>query len=132
MADTIQLSIGGMACASCAARVEKKLNRMEGVTATVNYATQKARVTFPDAVSPDDRVATVKATGYTAALPPPPVSTDHSWRLSPKPPEEGSAADAEVATSASAIALDPTVLLRRRVLVSLAAPECLECRCPSP
>ncbi len=41
----VELEIGGMTCASCAARIEKKLNRMEGVTATVNYATEKARVT---------------------------------------------------------------------------------------
>ncbi|MFC0623571.1 heavy metal translocating P-type ATPase [Kribbella deserti] len=67
---SIELIIGGMTCASCAARVEKKLNRMEGVTATVNYATEKAKVSFPEGVSTDDLVATVEATGYTAALPP--------------------------------------------------------------
>lgn len=43
----VELLIGGMTCASCAARVEKKLNRMDGVTATVNYATEKARVSYP-------------------------------------------------------------------------------------
>ena len=45
--ETAELRIGGMTCASCAARVEKKLNRLDGVTATVNYATETARVTFP-------------------------------------------------------------------------------------
>ncbi len=45
----VELLIGGMTCASCAARVEKKLNRMDGVTATVNYATEKARVSYPAA-----------------------------------------------------------------------------------
>jgi P-type Cu+ transporter len=65
----VELAIGGMTCASCAARVEKKLNRMEGVVATVNYATEKARVTFADGVSPDDLVAAVARTGYTADLP---------------------------------------------------------------
>jgi Cu+-exporting ATPase len=69
---TIELAIGGMTCASCAARIEKKLNRMDGVTATVNYATEKAKVTYADAVALDDLVATVEATGYTAALPQPP------------------------------------------------------------
>ncbi|WP_320773281.1 cation-translocating P-type ATPase, partial [Streptomyces sp. CRN 30] len=61
-----QLAIGGMTCASCAARVEKKLNRMDGVTATVNYATEKARVTYPTGVSVRDLITTVEATGYTA------------------------------------------------------------------
>jgi len=68
---TVELAIGGMTCASCAARVEKKLNRMDGVTASVNYATEKARVTYADGVRPQDLVATVEATGYTAALPQP-------------------------------------------------------------
>ncbi|QFG23045.1 cation-translocating P-type ATPase [Actinomadura sp. WMMB 499] len=68
----VELAIGGMTCASCAARIEKKLNRMDGVTATVNYATEKARVEFTGEVSPDDLIATVEKTGYTAELPPPP------------------------------------------------------------
>ncbi len=69
---SIELAIGGMTCASCAARVEKKLNRLDGVTATVNYATEKASVTYPVGTTPDDLVATVEATGYTATLPQPP------------------------------------------------------------
>ncbi|BBA97888.1 putative cation-transporting P-type ATPase [Actinacidiphila reveromycinica] len=70
----VELTIGGMTCASCAARVEKKLNRMDGVTASVNYATEKARVEYAGAVGVDDLIATVEATGYTAALPPPPAA----------------------------------------------------------
>jgi Cu+-exporting ATPase len=65
----IELDIGGMTCASCAARIEKKLNRLDGVEATVNYATEKATVTFPASLSPQDLIATVEHTGYTAALP---------------------------------------------------------------
>ena len=65
----IDLAIGGMTCASCAARVEKRLNRMDGVTAQVNFATEKARVHVPDGVSADDLIAEVEATGYTAAVP---------------------------------------------------------------
>ncbi|MET7449378.1 heavy metal translocating P-type ATPase [Streptomyces sp. NPDC005508] len=61
-----ELTIGGMTCASCAARVEKKLNRMDGVTATVNYATEKARVSYGAGTTLDDLVATVVKTGYTA------------------------------------------------------------------
>ncbi|MFB8235703.1 heavy metal translocating P-type ATPase [Kitasatospora purpeofusca] len=67
----VELRIGGMTCASCAARIEKKLNRMDGVTATVNYATEKARVAFGPDVSVAELVAAVEATGYTAAPPRP-------------------------------------------------------------
>ncbi|MDH6614938.1 Cu+-exporting ATPase [Streptomyces sp. SAI-135] len=69
-----ELAIGGMTCASCAARIEKKLNRMDGVTATVNYATEKARVTHTADVSVQDLIATVEKTGYTAQEPAPPES----------------------------------------------------------
>ena len=65
---TVDLAVGGMTCASCAARIEKKLNRIDGVTATVNYATEKARISYPAHVAPEDLVATVVATGYTATL----------------------------------------------------------------
>ncbi|MET9847666.1 heavy metal translocating P-type ATPase [Streptomyces ossamyceticus] len=68
----VELLIGGMTCASCAARVEKKLNRMDGVTATVNYATEKAKVSHSGDVSVGDLIATVEATGYTAREPEPP------------------------------------------------------------
>jgi Cu+-exporting ATPase len=94
---TIELAIGGMTCASCAARVEKKLNRMDGVTATVNYATEKARVTYADSVTPAELVSTVEATGYTAAL--------------PEPPAAGPAGSAEPE--------DPTRSLRQRLLASI-------------
>ncbi|MGW7554579.1 heavy metal translocating P-type ATPase [Streptomyces rimosus] len=67
----VELAIGGMTCASCAARVEKKLNRMPGVSATVNFATEKARVEYGDGVSVDDLIATVEKTGYTAQRPTP-------------------------------------------------------------
>ncbi|OKJ01563.1 carbonate dehydratase [Streptomyces sp. CB01249] len=72
----VELAIGGMTCASCAARIEKKLNRMDGVTATVNYATEKAHVTYDGAAaSVQDLVATVEKTGYTAHEPAPPART---------------------------------------------------------
>ncbi|WP_405361527.1 heavy metal translocating P-type ATPase [Kitasatospora sp. NBC_00085] len=72
--ERVELSIGGMTCASCAARIEKKLNRMEGVEATVNYATEKARVDFGPGVEVADLIATIEQTGYTAELPPPPAA----------------------------------------------------------
>jgi Cu+-exporting ATPase len=65
----VELSIGGMTCASCANRIERKLNKVAGVTATVNYATEKARVSFPDSLAPADLVQVVEAAGYTASLP---------------------------------------------------------------
>ncbi|WP_435599654.1 heavy metal translocating P-type ATPase [Streptomyces sp. C10-9-1] len=70
-AHEVELTIGGMTCASCAARVERKLNRMEGVEATVNYATEKARIAFAPDVVVADLIATVEATGYTAEEPAP-------------------------------------------------------------
>ncbi|MFI7383433.1 heavy metal translocating P-type ATPase [Streptomyces sp. NPDC049813] len=69
----VELAIGGMTCASCAARIEKKLNRMDGVEATVNYATEKAKVAYADGVEVADLIATVEATGYTARRPAPPA-----------------------------------------------------------
>ncbi|WP_431973730.1 heavy metal translocating P-type ATPase [Micromonospora haikouensis] len=99
----IELAIGGMTCASCAARIEKKLNRMDGVTATVNYATEKATVSYADSVTPDDLIATVTKTGYTAALPPPP---------SPSPSPESATAAAEP--------VDELRGLRTRLWVSVA------------
>src|SRR3954447_24976481 len=65
----VELEMGGMTCASCASRIEKKLNRLDGVTATVNYATEKARATVPAGLTADDLIAVVRKTGYTAALP---------------------------------------------------------------
>jgi Cu+-exporting ATPase len=97
----VELSIGGMTCASCAARVEKKLNKLDGVTATVNFATEKAAVTFPGTVTPDDLIAVVERTGYTAALPVPP------------PQEEGRPADPPAGGD------DETAALRLRLGVSL-------------
>ncbi|MFJ8961869.1 heavy metal translocating P-type ATPase [Lentzea sp. NPDC102401] len=90
----IELSIGGMTCASCAARIERKLNKLDGVQATVNYATEKARVSFPESLTADDLVKVVENTGYTAELPTPPQ------------------ADAQAEES------DPTRSLRRRLITS--------------
>ncbi|GAA3519713.1 heavy metal translocating P-type ATPase [Aeromicrobium panaciterrae] len=67
--DRVDLSIGGMTCASCAMRVEKKLNKLEGVTATVNYSTEKARVVTTSPIAAELLIAEVEKAGYTAALP---------------------------------------------------------------
>ncbi|MEV6007503.1 heavy metal translocating P-type ATPase [Streptomyces sp. NPDC051976] len=98
----VELEIGGMTCASCAARIEKKLNRMDGVTASVNYATEKAKVAYGEGVAVDDLIATVEATGYTAALPPPPL------------------APAPSGTSRDAAAADPELVsLRQRLTTAV-------------
>ena len=66
----LSLDVEGMTCASCAARIERKLNKLDGVEATVNYAMEQAAVSFdPGAVSVDDLIATVESAGYHAALP---------------------------------------------------------------
>ncbi len=99
MSDTrVELDIGGMTCASCAARIEKRLNRLEGVTATVNYATEHATVQIPAGTVPADVIAAVEAAGYTATVP-------HA---------------AEAADTAATEAPDETAPLRQRLLISLA------------
>ena len=82
----VELAISGMTCASCATRIEKKLNKLEGVSATVNYATEKAKVSYAEGVTTDDIVAAVEAAGYEAKLPPPPRSA--ADRFSPEGPDE--------------------------------------------
>ena len=99
---TVNLSIGGMTCASCVARVEKKLNKLDGVSASVNLATESARITAPSAVSVDDLLATVARAGYTGAL------------LDTASPEESSASEASPAgepesTTPAAPASGPSV-----------------------
>ncbi|MBC7723324.1 MAG: copper-translocating P-type ATPase [Burkholderiaceae bacterium] len=94
--DTIRLDIVGMTCASCANRIERKLNKLDGVDATVNYATEKAQVRVPDGMEVADLIETVRAAGYTARVPVPEETTTTGTR-----PESEAAA------------------LRRRLLVSV-------------
>jgi P-type Cu+ transporter len=105
----LQLDIGGMTCASCAARIEKRLNRMDGVHASVNYATEKAKVAYDPSITVDDLIAQIEATGYTAQLP----------RSEP--------------ALAAAPADDPTRSLRHRLVISavLALPVVLLAMVPA-
>ena len=96
----VELDISGMTCASCANRIEKKLNKLDGVTATVNYATEKARVDYVGDVSTEDLVGTVEQAGYTAKVPAPATSSN----------DPDAAGPAEI---------DPTASLRQRLLISL-------------
>jgi Cu+-exporting ATPase len=96
----VELPITGMTCASCANRIERRLNKLNGVSATVNYATEKATVAFDAAaVAPEQLVAAVQAAGYQATLPGP-----QPQRSTGEEPDE----------------VDPTAQLRERLLVSLA------------
>ena len=95
----VELVISGMTCASCAARIERRLNKLEGVSAGVNYATGNARVEHAPSVSVGDLVATVEKLGYGASLPAPP-------RPDAGPPGRPEPGEADV--------------LRRRLLVSVA------------
>ena len=80
--ESVELDISGMTCASCAARIEKKLNKLEGVQASVNYATERARVIYPPLLHIDDLIKTVVNTGYGAAVPVlDAVPVDHAARL---------------------------------------------------
>jgi Cu+-exporting ATPase len=93
----VQLDITGMTCASCANRIERKLNKLDGVQASVNYATEAATVRFdPARVDTDRLLETVAAAGYSAAL--------------PVPPADDEPVDAPV----------PEAALRQRLLVSVA------------
>ena len=102
--DEVRLDITGMTCSSCANRIERKLNKLDGVQASVNYATEAATVRFdPDRVAPDQLLATVSAAGYSATLPPPPAAT----------PSTGGSVDGGAEDVA-----DPDAALRQRLLVS--------------
>ncbi|MFF9348459.1 heavy metal translocating P-type ATPase, partial [Streptomyces sp. NPDC014734] len=146
-----ELAIGGMTCASCAARVEKKLNRMDGVTATVNYATEKARVSFGPETELSDLIATVAKTGYTArpvtpAEPPPPATDAASGPgVTPAAPSAdtdagptgpaptGDSGPARDAADSERDATGALAALRRRLIVSavLATPVVLLAMIPA-
>ncbi|MFD6532345.1 heavy metal translocating P-type ATPase [Streptomyces sp. NPDC060184] len=115
-----ELTIGGMTCASCAARVEKKLNRMDGVTATVNYATEKARVSFGPGTDLADLVATVERTGYTATPPPPPPPPEPEPAASAAIPGEAAGAGAEATGDTTESEKGGALAaLRQRLIVSV-------------
>ncbi|MBC2906137.1 heavy metal translocating P-type ATPase [Streptomyces cupreus] len=103
----VELLIGGMTCASCAARVEKKLNRMDGVTASVNFATEKAKVSYPAGVEVADLIATVVKTGYTAEEPTPPEPA----AADPAAEDDPELADYRQRFTVSALLAAPVVLL---------------------
>ncbi|MBC6445948.1 heavy metal translocating P-type ATPase [Actinokineospora xionganensis] len=94
----VELAISGMTCASCAARIERRLNKLDGVTAAVNYATEKAKVTYPVGLDTAALVDEVVAAGYSATVPRPEPARSERTEQSDEP--------------------DPTLPLRQRLLVS--------------
>src|SRR6476620_7006314 len=100
----VELEISGMTCASCATRIERKLNKLPGVEATVNYATEKARVRA-EGVETAELIAAVESAGYTAALPTPP---------SDEPTSAASAEDLEL------LSLRPRLLISTTLAVPVA------------
>jgi Cu+-exporting ATPase len=107
-AGEVELIIAGMTCASCASRIERKLNKLDGVVATVNYATEKARVSHPATVGVEELLATVAAAGYVAELPAPPAARD---RPGPGEPEPVPADPLRQRLVVSALLSAPVVLL---------------------
>lgn len=103
---TTDLLVGGMTCAACVSRVEKKLSRLEGVTASVNLATGRARVCHPSGLPVDELVATVEKAGYTAALPEPPADR----RPAPAPVPDGEEAERRRLVITAVLALPVLVL----------------------
>jgi P-type Cu+ transporter len=105
----IDLAVSGMTCAACAARIEKKLNRLDGVTATVNYATEKATITVDDgATTPDELIEVIESIGYGAARPAPSADSQ---------PQRAGLTAADPATAAMRSRLVAAVALGIPVLV---------------
>jgi len=102
-AGSVDLAIGGMTCASCAARIEKKLNRLDGVTAAVNFATESARVSVPASVSTGDLISVIEQAGYSAT----------AMAAGPE------TAEGAPGTEEGAPGIDEAERLRRRLVVSL-------------
>ncbi|MBV9195827.1 MAG: copper-translocating P-type ATPase [Solirubrobacterales bacterium] len=94
LTERLELPITGMTCASCANRIERKLNKLDGVTATVNYATETAYLEYADRIEVEQLIAAIEAAGYQAALPSAETESD-------QPAEQ-----------------DPTVRLRNRLIIS--------------
>ena len=97
---TVSLSIGGMTCASCVARVEKKLGKLDGVSASVNLATESARVTAPSTVSVDDLLAAVARAGYSGALLDTGLQDESAKETSQRPSADSAAAASALAREA--------------------------------
>ena len=104
--DEVELALTGMTCASCANRIERKLNKLDGVDARVNYATEKAHVSYPGGTDVADLLATVEKAGYGASV------------IEPEPLTPVGDADADGADAPLSDAERHTEELRQRLLIS--------------
>jgi Cu+-exporting ATPase len=132
----VDLSIGGMTCASCAARIEKRLNRLDGVEASVNYATERAKIRVPETTPDDELIATVEATGYTARVPAAPAAAHGTHEAHGAHADHGRAADADDSQGLHDHGPDDDAsirALRQRVIISavLALPVLLMAMVPA-
>ena len=118
---TVSLSIGGMTCASCVARVEKKLGKLDGVSASVNLATESARVTAPSTVSVDDLLAAVARAGYSGALLDTGPQDESAKETSQRPPAD-SAAAASAKEAPTPASTDPEALATTSSSATSASP----------
>ena len=110
MSTAVQLEIEGMTCTSCAARIEKRLNRLDGVQASVNFATERATVQLPEGTSVEQAIAAVEETGYAA-------------RVHDPAPAHGSSVDTDAVDADAGAPREPDPLFRRLVIsAALAAP----------
>jgi Cu+-exporting ATPase len=120
MTTEVELAITGMTCASCANRIERKLNRLDGVSASVNYATEKARVSHPGTVSTDELLATVSAAGYAATLDEPNLRPEQADDLEPDPLRRRLVVAAALSIPVVALGMVPALELAGSGWVSLA------------
>ena len=121
LAERIELPITGMTCASCANRIERKLNKLDGVTATVNYATETAYVEDGDGLGVEQLIATVEAAGYHAALPTTEPAHDEPERQDPAAGASSSTDHQRAAVSAGAADRDDPGAAVRQLAVAVAA-----------
>ena len=131
----VELDITGMTCASCATRIERKLNRLGGVTATVNYATEQASVEYPETLSPADLIAAVEAAGYRATVPAPRIAAESSDEVSTAEPGQAASSAGAVSSGAvsSGTASTAADSLRQRLTIcaALALPVLLMAMVPA-
>lgn len=130
-AETVDLQISGMTCASCANRIERKLNKLDGVSASVNYATEKAHVEAPAGTDPQALITTVEQAGYTAKVRPAPGTVNHGGHSKHGQPDSASPTDS--AHIHETEGLDDLDVLRQRLIISaaLAVPVILMAMIPA-